>query len=226
MGDVGVCHQRLTNRKERTMKKFGVVILGFLILVVSAAPVLAKGPYVGLQGGAVFLSDSDVTQVGTTFSGSFDAGYGGSLTGGYNFDMVRLEGELFYKTNSFDEVSAAGASIPADGDLSALGLMVNVYYDFKNTTAFTPFIGVGVGMAKVYIKDLKIGALPIADDDDAVFAYQGIAGVGYAINKVLTLDLAYKYTATADASFTDFTGVPFEAEYKSHNVMAGVRFNF
>jgi opacity protein-like surface antigen len=208
------------------MRKVGVVVVGFLVLLVSAAPVSAKGPYVGGQAGVVFLSDSDIQQGPTTLTSSFDTGYGLGLTGGYSFGMFRLEGELFYKTNAFEETSAAGVSLPADGDMTALGLMVNAYFDFKNNTAFTPFIGVGVGMAQVSIKDLTIGGLAIADDDDAVFAYQGIAGVGYSVTPALTLDLAYKYTATADPEFTDLSGVPFEAEYMSHNIMAGVRFNF
>ena len=96
------------------MKKIGVVILGFLLMVVSAAPVLAKGPYVGGQAGVVFLSDSDIQQGPTTLTGSFGTGYGVGLTGGYDFGMVRLEGELFYKTNSFDAVSAVGVSLAAD----------------------------------------------------------------------------------------------------------------
>jgi len=208
------------------MKKFGVVVLGFLLLVVSAATVSAKGPYVGGQAGVVFLPDSDIQQGITTLTGSFDTGYGLGLAGGYNFDMFRLEGELFYKTNSFEEVSTGGGSLPADGDVSALGLMVNAYYDFKNQSRFTPFIGGGIGMAQVSIKDLTIGGSAIADDDDAVFAYQGIAGVGYSITQALTLDLTYKYTATLDPEFTDVTGVPFEAEYQSHNIMLGARFNF
>lgn len=208
------------------MRKVCVVFVGFLLLLVAAAPVSAKGPYVGLQGGAVFLSDSDITQAGTSFTSSFDTGFGGALTGGYGFDLFRLEGELFYKTNSFDEVSAVGVSLPADGDATALGLMVNAYYDFKNKTAFTPFIGVGVGMAQVSIQDLTIGGLAVADDDDVVFAYQGIAGVGFSVTPALTLDLTYKYTATADPEFTDASGVPFDAEYMTHNVMVGVRFNF
>jgi len=208
------------------MKKFGVDVLGFLLLVVSAATVSAKGPYVGGQAGVVFLPDSDIQQGITTLTGSFDTGYGLGLAGGYNFDMFRLEGELFYKTNSFEEVSTGGGSLPADGDVSALGLMVNAYYDFKNQSRFTPFIGGGIGMAQVSIKDLTIGGLAIADDDDTVFAYQGIAGVGYSITQALTLDLTYKYTATLDPEFTDVTGVPFEAEYQSHNIMLGARFNF
>src|SRR5512134_3594309 len=125
-----------TGRKEGTMRKVCVVFVGFLLLLVAAAPVSAKGPYVGLQGGAVFLSDSDITQAGTSFTASFDTGFGGALTAGYGFDLFRLEGELFYKTNSFDEVTAVGVSLPADGDLSAFGLMVNAIYDFKNKTRF------------------------------------------------------------------------------------------
>jgi opacity protein-like surface antigen len=208
------------------MRKIGVVVVGFLLLLVSAATVSAKGPYVGGQAGVVFLSDSDIQQGITDLSGSFDTGYGLGLTGGYNFDMFRLEGELFYKTNAFDEVSAGSGSLSADGDMTALGLMVNAIFDFKNQTRFTPFIGVGAGMAQVSIKDLTLGGLSIADDDDVVFAYQGIAGVGISVTPALTLDISYKYTATLDPEFSDVTGVPFDAEYMSHNVMAGIRFNF
>jgi opacity protein-like surface antigen len=208
------------------MKKAGVVILGFLLLVVSGAPVSAAGPYVGGQLGAVFLSDMDIDQSGFTFDTSFDTGFGGSLAGGYAFDPFRVEGEVFYKTNDFEEASFGGVTLPADGDMSALGLMVNVYVDFKNRSRFTPFLGVGAGFAQVSVNDLVIDGLPIADDDDTVLAYQGIAGVGFSITPAFTVDLAYKYTATEDPSFTDLGGDSFEAEYASHNVMVGVRYNF
>lgn len=209
------------------MRKVSIGIALVLVLVVSAVPALAKGPYVGAQGGVVFLSDSDFSDATGTFAtAEFDTGWGLGLVAGYEFDLFRLEGELFYKSNSFDKLAALGVSIPVDGDMTALGLMVNAYYDFKFGSPFVPYIGAGLGLAQVSVKDLSVFGVTLADDDDVVFAYQLIAGVGYAVSPAVTLDLQYKYLGTADPEFTDVGGTPFEAEYSSHNVMVGLRYKF
>ena len=44
-------------------------------------------------------------------------------------------------------------------------------------------------------------------------------GIGYEINDKMTVDLGYRYFATADP---DFNGL--DAEYGSHNVTIGIRF--
>lgn len=49
--------------------------------------------------------------------------------------------------------------------------MINAYYDFKNTTSFTPFLGVGVGVAS--LKDTK----------DNEFAFSLSGGAKYNIDK-------------------------------------------
>ena len=208
------------------MRKIGVGIALLLVMVLSAAPAMAKGPYFGGQAGVVFLSDADISDpTGATATAEFDTGWGLGLVGGYAYDMFRLEGELFYKTNGFDKITDVG-SVSADGDATALGLMLNAYYDIKTSTPFTPFIGAGLGVAKVSVKDLKVAGITVADDDDVVFAYQLIAGVGYSVSNAVTVDLAYKYFATADPSFEDVTGSAFDAEYHSHNIMVGLRYNF
>lgn len=209
------------------MRKIGVGMALLLVLVLSSAPALAKGPYFGGQAGGVFLSDSDVSDPAGEFAtAEFDTGLGLALVGGYSFDMFRLEGELFYKINDFDTLSDAGFGIPVEGDVSALGLMVNAFYDFKTGTPFTPYIGAGIGMAQVSINDLSILGVTVLDDDDGVLAYQLIAGVGYAVSNAVTLDLQYKYLATTDPEFTDVEGATIETEYSSHNIMVGLRYNF
>ena len=62
-----------------------------------------------------------------------------------------------------------------------------------------------------------------------VFAYQLAAGVGYVISKQITLDLGYKYFATAKPEFefsAGFGGGKVEAEYSSHNIFLGLRYSF
>jgi opacity protein-like surface antigen len=157
---------------------------------------------------------------------SFDTGLGAGLVGGYSYDIFRLEGELFYKSNDVDKISSLGVSLSGDGDVTAMGVMINAYYDFKTGTPFTPYIGAGIGFAQVSANDVGAFGVVLVDDDDTVFAYQAIAGVGYSISNALTLDLMYKYFATTDPEFNDVVGDPIESEYSSHNVMVGLRFNY
>ena len=61
----------------------------------------------------------------------------------------------------------------------------------------------------------------VGNEDDTVFAYQLAAGGSLTINKNLSVDLQYRYFATADP---DFDGL--EAEYNTHNLIFGLRFTF
>lgn len=104
--------------------------------------------------------------------------------------------------------------------------MVNGYYDFDIESAFTPYVGGGIGIANVSINDLAVLGIPLADDDDTVFAYQFGAGVGYEISPTLTLTADYRYFATADGEFTDAGGFLFDAEYSNSTFLVGARATF
>lgn len=101
-------------------------------------------------------------------------------------------------------------------------MMANAYYDFKNSSIVTPYIGGGIGFANVNVGDGNVGGVQVwADDDDTVFAYQLAIGTGFDVTKELTIDLGYRYYATQDPSFELV-----DAEYSSHNVMVGLRYRF
>lgn len=205
--------------KSRMAFVFCIVVVAFF-----AAPALAAGPYVGGQAGAVFLSDSSVSGPGVRGDIEFDTGYGLGVAGGFDYGTWRLEGEFTYRANDIDQFSGFGFSGP-NGDTSSMALMVNAYYDFRMVSpAFVPYIGGGLGGARISVD--ASGGGQVIDDDDIVFAYQAAAGIGFAVNKQVTLDLGYKYFATADQSF-EVSGIgTVDGEYKSHNVFLGARFNF
>jgi len=101
------------------------------------------------------------------------------------------------------------------------------YYDFQNSSAITPYITAGLGIAKVKASlsleveiDEETYSVSVSDSD-TVFAYQFGAGLEYAINKDVSLDARYRYFATSDPSFETT-----EAEFASHNLMLGARFKF
>jgi opacity protein-like surface antigen len=170
--------------------------------------------------GVVSLSDSSVSGPGVSGDIEFDTGYGLGAVGGFDYGTWRLEGELTYRANDIDQFSGFGL-LPVDGDVSSMALMANAYYDFRMVSpAFVPYIGGGLGGARIAVDASGV------DDDDIVFAYQFAAGIGFAVNKQVTLDLGYRYFATADQSF-EVPGIgTVDGEYKSHNVFLGARFNF
>jgi opacity protein-like surface antigen len=194
------------------------------LLSISSVAYSAAGPYVSGNVGLAIANDSDVTLVpGITVDVESDSGLALGAAAGYAFEFnTRVEAEIVYQKNDLDEINIFGLDLDLSGDTSSTALLFNGYYDFNNASAFTPFIGAGIGVANVEVNDFNIlglGGLP--DDDDTVFAYQVGAGVAYAINENIDIDVKYRYFATSDPEF-DIT----EIEYSSHNIYAGVRIGF
>ncbi len=99
--------------------------------------------------------------------------------------------------------------------------MVNGYYAY-NLDKFRPYVGVGVGGANVSADVSSLG-IKIVDDDDTVFAYQGIIGLEYQLSDSVSFGARYAYFATQDPTFFDTAGFEFDSEVQSHNVMATIR---
>ena len=227
-------------------RSFGLLCAA-VIMGVGTGARAADGWYVALDAGAAFLSDSTSTASDSlgnsiTFDTEFDTGFGLHGAIGHSWDAFRLEGEVSYRKNDLDtlevtNVTLAGigsfttaAAFDADGDVSALGFMANGWYDFDTGSPWKPFVGGGLGMARISLNDASATVLgvsvPLADDDDWVFAYQVGAGIGYEVTPTTVVSLGYRFFATSDPDFTDPTGIPFDAEYQSHNIEIGVRFSF
>lgn len=194
-------------------KTFSVVFVLFMLLILPAVSFSAgPGWYISGQLGVAFLTDSDISGWSERGTLEFDPGFATGFAGGYNFGMFRVEGEMEYQYNNIDKVRGGGYS---DGDVTALSSLANGYFDFVNKTPFTPFITAGIGVARIEANDIA------GDGDDMVFAYQVGFGVAYAINKNMSIDLKYRYFATEDPNFN---GV--DAEFASHNIYCGFRYNF
>jgi opacity protein-like surface antigen len=210
------------------MKKNIFIITGCtMLLSISSVAYAATGPYMSVNVGVAMPNDSDITDSelpGLTMDLESDQGLALGVAVGYSFPCnMRIEGEFAYQENDLDKVSLYGIDADLTGDTSSSAFLVNGYYDFKNTSPFTPFISGGIGMAKVEINDLNSPGSGDSDvsDDDTVFAYQLGAGVAYTITEQVSLDVTYRYFGTSDAEF-DTT----EIEYSSHNLYAGIRVSF
>lgn len=194
------------------------VLLAGALLVTAASPSFAAGPYVGAAGGVSIFHEANVEVSGFGNAEiSYDTGYGINLAAGYNFDGIRLEGEFGYKKADVDKISAGGFSASASGtDQTMTSYMVNGYYDIKNSSTLTPFIGAGLGMIKGELED------DFSSIDDTRFGYNLMAGVSVAASRNLSLDLSYRLQGTT----SDFDLDGGKVEYMSSNFYVGMRYNF
>ena len=85
-----------------------------------------------------------------------NGGYDIDAIAGYDFGMLRLEGELGYKHAGVNEVrlnsrlSGAGplSNFDANGSSHALSLMINMLLDFGNEDGLSGYVGPGIGIAR------------------------------------------------------------------------------
>jgi len=128
-----------------------------------------------------------------------DAGIGYAFQNGF-----RLEGEIAYRTND------VGA--PATGSVDAWSAMLNGFYDFNRGGSIQPYIGAGIGYARV---------TPDGTDDDSNVAFQGLAGLGFAVSDRLMFDIGYRYFRVNDLEFGAIS-----ADYEHQAVTVGLRYQF
>jgi opacity protein-like surface antigen len=220
------------------MKKTMLLTAGCTLTVLCALPALAAekatGPYMSGHLGVTMPSDTtltDSTVPGVSLEVEYDSGLALNLALGYKFGPTRLEGEIGYQKNDFDDVtvSIAGvgsaslknAGVPFSGDVKTTSFLMNGYYDFTNDSAFTSYLTAGLGLAKVKASFDLPSVGYSGSDSDTVFAYQLGAGVEYALNQTVSLDVRYRYFATSDPSFDTL-----DAEFGSHNLMLGAKIKF
>lgn len=189
-----------------------------------------KGPFVGIMGGANFSGDQDISGPGVGINRTVDTDTGWAVIPsiGYRYgNGVRTEFELGYRSNDVDSLSGVGGAA-GSGEITAKSAMLNLLYDVDTGSRVMPYIGGGIGYAQVdydTVRPVGVGAGQI-DDEDNVFAYQGIAGLSYWVSQSVELAAEYRYFATKDPDFRTSTGVPVEGEYDSHSALVGLRINF
>ncbi len=237
------------------MKTLAALALGAMALGLASTANAQTGWYVGVGGGAVIEQDptTDITFSNRTmtnlnglqltdpeFKANMDTGWAVDLSAGYAglfIPQFRVEGEVAYRSNSVSKITESPPVFPCGsvgcngtGDVNSLALMANGYYDFLNSSAFTPYIGGGVGAARVSADSVGI-TTPFHftfSANDWQFAYQGIAGVRYNFNPNWDIHLDYRYFATLDPKFTiNFFGTKFSqsTQYHTHNIMLGVAYH-
>jgi len=123
-------------------------------------------------------------------------------------------------------VSVADLVAAGQGEIESQGLVLNGFYDFENGSAFTPFVGLGIGFNMVDV-DYAPSAIDIIGDDDSGFMYQLTIGADYHLSDTIDLFGSIRYRDNSDLEFSS-TLLPAKIEVENTSVIYqfGVRYNF
>ena len=163
---------------------------------------------------------------------------GGAFALGYDFwpqQMLPLRAEIEFALRGNNEKtwSDGGQYInEVKGTWNSSTLFANLFWDFHNDTALTPYVGAGLGMAFNYVGyDFtdNNGNKFSADDRFTNFAWNVGAGVAYNFNENFAVDASYRFvglgynevSATSNGRKYEIGNRPYNNEF-----MVGLRFAF
>jgi OmpA-OmpF porin, OOP family len=188
-------------------------------------------------------------------STSNNSGFNAGARAGYEWGPWRFEEEYSYRNNDLSSFSGNldGKGFPGThftGTTHSNAIMTNVIYDFTFGWPITPHIGAGIGAVNVNSGISSNGFFPnhsiltetgfgSTTYNTWQFGYQGIAGIRYEINPIVSLDVDYRYLATpsytvnASCPFTEpgFSGcggrpLKLNSGYNTQNILASLTMKF
>lgn len=242
--------------------RLSAALLTIALVFVPAVATLAQSPmmtessgvYVNVGGAVALLPGT----TGTPFSGTnfapepthkdgdktswdFDLGIGASGALGYDFGSFRADAEFTYLSSNFvfgvDKTARRQKDDKANDTLTVLAGTANAWYDLDTGTAWSPYIGVGVGAANLQVKLREAGqetqATPAFDGSGWGFVYKAGVGVAVEVLSGFSLVAGYQFFGTLETTVTDGntdTGTTDDHTVKptlmAHGLNVGLRFLF
>ncbi|ENN8378995.1 porin family protein [Providencia rettgeri] len=192
---------------------------------------------------------------GTYHGGNKTKGvFGGGVAIGYDFYdayslPIRTEFDIMMRGKASSDYNLATSSYGTPGtsgywdsddaknDVTLNTFMVNAYYDFRNSTAFTPYVSVGLGMASLK-HEAKYAYTEVSYPSGSTtydsfsksktatnFAWSLGVGTQYTFNDNLALDLSYRYL-DAGKSDVNYDGAKSKIKVRTNDIMLGVVYRF
>ncbi|HLA02591.1 MAG TPA: porin family protein [Aestuariivirga sp.] len=133
-------------------------------------------------------------------------------SGGSDDSAVSFGGGVGYQFNDNMRADvtvdwAGDYDVAPGADMSTTTVLGNLYFDWANDSAFTPYVGAGLGYG--WVDDTPTG-------DDSGIAYGLTAGVAMDLTDNIALDLGYRFRETIISG----------SDPMEHQIAAGVRFSF
>ena len=216
---------------------------------------------VGVQSVGKYHQD-DVAQFGGAFFGKSDnAAFFGGLGVGYRFNNwlrfdvtgeYRGAGQIGVNDIVFNPFNNGFQTNTYKGNLTSLVTLFNGYFDLGTWNCLTPYIGAGIGYASNTISGVTdqgvmsqnipgVGWGPgfstlgtAGSGTKSGVAWALMAGLGYEVNKNLTLEVGYRYLNLGDAQSGRIVNAyggqvygPLKVkDIDSHDIKIGMRWNF
>ncbi len=131
-------------------------------------------------------------------------------------------------TGAADPLGLTVGEVVADGqgDIEQVFGFANAYYDFNRSGRISPYLGAGIGIARVEV-DYSPSGVGIISESEVAFAYQVKAGATWRLSDRLGVFTEYAFRGTPDVEFdVDLFPADLEVENRQHLISGGVRFNF
>lgn len=182
------------------------------------------GPYLRLDVGYGLTMDPD----GTTTAGAMtdedvaNLGlFGGGI--GYQFnDSLRADMTIDYRPDADVDATTAGGTLIAS-EVNGMTAMLNAYYDMGNFDGFTPYLGAGIGIARLETSDQTGTAAGGDTSTNFAWALMLGAAIDVGFGGQTKADLGYRFVSLGEFQQDDGT------EYDDllvHELRAGLRHMF
>jgi opacity protein-like surface antigen len=183
--------------------------------------------------GSSTVNETGARGAGNGLRAGFDSGsgWGGDIGWRYGNGWA-AELEWNYRSHSLNALRLGSANLARDGDFASNILMANGLRRIPSTSAWTPYLGAGIGWVQEIDIDAKPGSGGIERSYSASskLAFQLIAGVEYAVTP--------QWRMTADARWLRVGSVRLDNEvgnpggtvgpltYNPLSVQVGIRYSF
>jgi opacity protein-like surface antigen len=140
-----------------------------------------------------------------SFTGGVGVGYvwGAHVRTDFTVDVHSIMTSKFIGSETYNDGTVTPKDLTVNDKTRFMStiLLMNAYYDFRTGTAFSPYVGGGLGFAvnQLTRSDSSTdsgatGALEVSDRTTRInFAGAAMAGLTYDINSIVSLDVGYRY---------------------------------
>jgi opacity protein-like surface antigen len=174
----------------------------------------------GSEAAATFVSPGS-EKLGQSFAGGLGIGL--------KTDWLRTDATIDFGSPMKYEATTVTAN-DTTAKVSAITALFNGYLDLGTWYNATPYIGGGVGAARLRFSDYQSTAAPPFSGDGARsqwnFAWAAMAGVAYKVAPNMQVDVGYRYLALGDVSTaSDAVGSMRIRNIANHEVRVGLRWS-
>jgi opacity protein-like surface antigen len=161
---------------------------------------------------------TDIFSHDSSFGGGLELGYSGIMNTNFRTSISYFVGASKIKEPPGQIVNGVKGDLNGyigDKNSKIHYSMLNLFYDFKNTSSFTPFLGTGVGLADAKDFDEK-GAL------DKEFAWAGYIGINYHFKENLYIGLKGSRYQINELVSKKYRDAGENHDYKAKNIKSNV----